>query len=546
MMRTERPVRLAVAIPALVIALAGLTPAPGAAQTHWKVSTFNSANLDPATPGNRAAWCGEIYANTCGLGEASAGGYGHDWNETLHYTVQVPNSDQATVITLDMVVNYDVEPGHDFVRVVSFVEGSPEPRIAAEYTGTGVGTPVSLTINYSPGEYLGNGGDLARIAVTFESDGNWDDQDCAWPTVGAIQMDQVQVSITNGDHEESTFDDFEGGGLGNWTPAGVSVGSLGNPTVTPVACTTGDSVTWTVDWTHPDDLAPVQALAVIFDSSGFGDYLDMETSANSFLDGATYTFTQVMEEPGEYAYHFNFTNLDGSSSVLHDEGGQNFPGPTVTDPINAPPLVAEVGASPGSGPPGTTFELSALYSDAEGDCPFLAFVYVVNPVSGIETGYPLTGDGGDCTSGSWYSATVTLDDPGTYAHRYLFLNDADQIAYSPPDAADYHEDMVAVIDPTGVSPLLVSTRLEGAHPNPFNPGTTISWSLAMDGPAELVIYDVAGRRIKTLVSGTATAGPHDTRWDGRDDTGRQVASGVYHCRLQAGGFSETRQMVLLK
>jgi hypothetical protein len=91
-----------------------------------------------------------------------------------------------------------------------------------------------------------------------------------------------------------------------------------------------------------------------------------------------------------------------------------------------------------------------------------------------------------------------------------------------------------------------NARLGLARPNPFNPTTTIAYSLALAGDAELVVYDVTGRRVRTLVDGFVTAGDHEVRWDGRDDGGEVVSSGVYFYRLRAGDVVETQRMVLLK
>jgi len=85
-----------------------------------------------------------------------------------------------------------------------------------------------------------------------------------------------------------------------------------------------------------------------------------------------------------------------------------------------------------------------------------------------------------------------------------------------------------------------------AAPNPFNPTTTISFSVPASGHVELLIFDLAGRRVKTLVSGSVDAGSHTASWHGRDDKGRQVASGVYLYQLRAGDFVETKRMVLVK
>jgi hypothetical protein len=84
------------------------------------------------------------------------------------------------------------------------------------------------------------------------------------------------------------------------------------------------------------------------------------------------------------------------------------------------------------------------------------------------------------------------------------------------------------------------------YPNPFNAGTVITYSVANDGPVSLAVYDVLGRRVATLADGFQTAGRHGVAWNGSDDGGQPVASGMYFYRLTAGASSQTRKMVLLK
>ncbi len=85
------------------------------------------------------------------------------------------------------------------------------------------------------------------------------------------------------------------------------------------------------------------------------------------------------------------------------------------------------------------------------------------------------------------------------------------------------------------------------HPNPFNPVTTIEFSVPSDaGRVELGIYNVAGRRVRTLASGELEAGPHSVMWDGRDENGRSCSSGIYFMRLTAGRETRTGKMTLLK
>jgi hypothetical protein len=92
----------------------------------------------------------------------------------------------------------------------------------------------------------------------------------------------------------------------------------------------------------------------------------------------------------------------------------------------------------------------------------------------------------------------------------------------------------------------LQTQLRGATPNPFNPQTTISFSLSAAGRVRLAIYDVAGRLVATLADGLFSSGRHALVWNGQDETGRHVVSGVYLYKLEAGSYVETRRMTLLK
>jgi len=90
------------------------------------------------------------------------------------------------------------------------------------------------------------------------------------------------------------------------------------------------------------------------------------------------------------------------------------------------------------------------------------------------------------------------------------------------------------------------TRLLPAYPNPFNPSTTVAFSLPQAAQTELAVYNIRGQRVCTLVNDHLAAGDHSVQWNGTDDAGRAVSSGVYFCRLQAGGNTRVGRMVLLK
>jgi hypothetical protein len=84
------------------------------------------------------------------------------------------------------------------------------------------------------------------------------------------------------------------------------------------------------------------------------------------------------------------------------------------------------------------------------------------------------------------------------------------------------------------------------YPNPFNPETTINFSLNEAGPVELAIYNIKGQKIKTLVNETLPAQNYNIVWNGRDDNNQQVSSGVYFYRMNTSTYTSTRKMILMK
>lgn len=95
-------------------------------------------------------------------------------------------------------------------------------------------------------------------------------------------------------------------------------------------------------------------------------------------------------------------------------------------------------------------------------------------------------------------------------------------------------------------PALAAGRLHPARPNPFNPSTEIRFDLDRRGFTRLDIFDLAGRHVRTLIDEVRPAGPHSTTWNGRDEDGRTVASGVYLIRLQGPDFLESQRVALIK
>ncbi|HIA23485.1 MAG TPA: T9SS type A sorting domain-containing protein [Candidatus Marinimicrobia bacterium] len=97
-----------------------------------------------------------------------------------------------------------------------------------------------------------------------------------------------------------------------------------------------------------------------------------------------------------------------------------------------------------------------------------------------------------------------------------------------------------------ILPVFENVVLHPNFPNPFNPVTTLRYDLPEDSQVSIMIYDIMGRKVKTLVNKSQNAGFKATIWDATNDLGQPVSAGIYLYTIQAGDFRQTRKMVLLK
>jgi hypothetical protein len=132
--------------------------------------------------------------------------------------------------------------------------------------------------------------------------------------------------------------------------------------------------------------------------------------------------------------------------------------------------------------------------------------------------------------------------------RFLRQGEATDAFFDLTEAFFYRDGEVTQVVSLASSRLTPKTYALGANfPNPFNPSTSIEYALPQTGSARLTIYDVLGRKVRTLFSEIShPAGIFTAAWDGRDTNGRAVGNGIYFYRLEAGKFSRTRKMALVK
>ncbi len=175
----------------------------------WHVDTYN------AVDGLYSAWCGEIAYDSCDPSDP-VGGYGSHYDERLVWTGIVADPGASTPVTITAMVNHDTEPGHDFSRL-GFVKAGQEIDYQWTADGKGEHVPVSAETVYQPGEYVGDNADEVQIVWHVTSDDGNDDSDCGYWSNGALQVDNVTVTVEDGTKNAVYTEDFESGTLGSWS-----------------------------------------------------------------------------------------------------------------------------------------------------------------------------------------------------------------------------------------------------------------------------------------------------------------------------------------
>lgn len=200
-----------------------------------------------------------------------------------------------------------------------------------------------------------------------------------------------------------------------------------------------------------------------------------------------------------------------------------------------------------------TLENKAMYDDGtHGDDTAGDSVYAIqvqfDPDSGDVVGQEFKfgiggGDNEGGEGGYGNNHIENIDDTGltaTIASQFGSINP------SHYDAWDF-DNMVPIttdVDDGIVAPYRYA--LDRNYPNPFNPTTHIQYELATAGQVKLVIFDILGKQVASLVDQRQTAGRYQVTWDGRDSMGRRVATGVYFYRIESGDFNKTQKMLLMK
>ena len=198
-----------------------------------------------------------------------------------------------------------------------------------------------------------------------------------------------------------------------------------------------------------------------------------------------------------------------------------------------------------------------LVPESEGSMIYTGTL-VVDPPAWYQLGYVIVykdangnyiQNGGGFTAGRRYYQFIHPDridnDLNTYWPSTFDLPQIDWKARDLP-----FEDPPDLTTPTAIGDEEINTpkkfALQQNYPNPFNPSTTITYELAKPVNVTLRVYDISGRLIRTIVNDMQKAGRYEVQWDGKNDAGNQVASGMYFLRMQTPGFTKIRKMTLVR
>ena len=261
---------------------------------------------------------------------------------------------------------------------------------------------------------------------------------------------------------------------------------------------------------------------------GFWDDLDPLQGGDVYYystpDSLIVLFDNVIHYPGIYNGTYDF------QMILYANGHILFQYRQVSGDLDT----ATIGIQNEDGTDGLQVVYDASYVENE-----LAVLFYSGP-----TWLEISSCAGTVQAGSFNEIIFTFDTTdllnGTYqAEAVIVSND--------PDESEIIIPITMIIEFVFAEEGLpsIQNELSGNFPNPFNPTTTISFSLTTEH-TELVIYNLKGQKVKQLVNEELAAGAHQVVWDGKDDSGKPVGSGIYFYKLKSGNYTSTKKMILMK
>ncbi len=494
-----------------------------------------------AIAGSYSMRCGLLASEAAARNWANGDGYGNSWIERVDRTFTYNGTGP---VTLQYDYSFDSESGYDYTYGRIDVRGTVSTF--ATYTGTGSGTAVIDLTPYLSGQPAGT---PYTIIFQFESDQVWSDEDGSGgfnSTCGPFVFDNV--SVTGGG--ESYFTDFEAREDG-WAP----------------------DVTSPAEFFLVANRQPVGSDTYV--NGGQGGLAIWHINQDVTREGQAGNTGGTAGTANQRPHGVALVEADGLNQLLNGvnrgDGGDVFPGTTNNTSLTNATVPSSKGSS---GLPNNVAVTGIPASPANGNAmtvtmragfspPDLAGA-TITPSSGdnnavvstsirLVTSSVARGATADLVNGPTTIPAVSV----TWVGRDYLLADFDLngkpgglydlIVTQPDGACDTLAGAFTVnAVATGVGDTPRRTALHQNYPNPFNPTTVIPFEIARRTHVTLRIYNVAGQLVRTLVDDALDARAYRISWDGRNDAGHGVSSGVYFYRLEAGDYRAVRKLVLMK
>ncbi len=424
--------------------------------------------------------------------------------------------------------------------------------ISGAYTG---GTPYTPFRDGGAGDEInGNPGTGTQSFVWRNNDGTPDDIAARWTSAGA--MGSADSAVWGGAATQLVYNGLE---WAQFTNASARQDILDKTLI------------WLIGRDHPDVTvtAPAPASVVVsspasisWTEATYGGTIVASRRIDYSSDGGA-SWNLVTTSPGTSPYSWTVAGLPNGAEylvrvVVTDNGTPAMVGGGTPDPagkftINLPggdtrgPVV--VAGSITSGPnPQNNANASTLASTvtdvSQGGSNIDAAEWSVGAAPyAAGSGFAMSGAFGSQTVA--VSATVPALVVGAGAQKF-WVRAHDTAGNWGPATAQSIVVNGAATGVDGAGGLPGRFALEQNSPNPFNPTTAIRYALPKSTDVELSVFNASGQKVRTLVSGVQAAGFQTARWDGRNDRGETVTSGVYLYKLKSEGFEQTKKMTLVK
>jgi hypothetical protein len=470
-------------------------------ESFWQVDTFNCANLDANTPDNHAWWCGAQF-ESCDPDDPPEG-YGNYWNQWLGWHGTVPDPSEPVTVTVRARLNLDSEPGYDYIHLQYI---SPEGvREVWALDGFAEGLIVEQTFTVQPEDYP-NPFDTVHLRWSFRSDGAWSDEDCSFPSAGAVQIDLIQVF----------FDQGEGP---------VQIGAT-------ETCEPGSDLQWSAEIDELRlDLLDVAPIGTVTNPS----IAEMIEAIEAIQPNPNY---QHQAQAGPFhLFYAEPLDFGGCAIVDGRDGRVVFAGTvvwmgagSVTLPVESSHYWSFPPGDPATEP--TTVEILPNYFWNE---QYGTPIEITDAALDYLGGSDVLRSFSDCGSYNVvsyiYTPGVSGADPST----------ASQVIIVSGLCGQPWNNFISA-----VPPLPKHQWLFGVAPNPFNPRTTLSFDVPRPSHVRIAIYNLDGRLVTEIANRNFAAGNQSLQWNGLDDTGHAVSSGTYIARLTAPDHVEAIRLTVLR